>query len=211
MTLPVRLVITIVLIGFLGGCGGGDGPSAKPTFGGGSQPPGASAKELAHLKNVAAIDDCPATGPAEGEASTASDLPNLVLTCLGGGRSVRLSGLGSKPIVINLWASWCEPCRKELPLLARAHRELGDRVQFLGIDVKDTAPEAAIRLADLSGVTYAQVSDRKFAVRGPMRISGIPQTIFVDAQGTMVHTERQPFRSYADVTAAIRQHLGVRP
>jgi hypothetical protein len=84
-------------------------------------------------------------------------------------------------------------------------------VQFIGIDVKDTAPEAALRLAELSGVVYPQLVDRAGDTQGPLKFSGLPQTVLVDAQGTMVYTERTPFRSYADVTAAIRRHLGVTP
>jgi thiol-disulfide isomerase/thioredoxin len=189
------------------GCGSGADPGTKPTFGGGSEPAGASSSELARLKADAKIEDCPST---EGSASKGG-LPDVELACLGGGRPVRLSELTGEPTVINLWASWCEPCRKELPLLARADRELGDRVRFLGVDVADAAPEAALRLADLSGITYPQLADPDSRARGGLRVSGLPQTVFVDARGRMVHTERAPFRSYADVTAAIRRHLGVTP
>ena len=84
-------------------------------------------------------------------------------------------------------------------------------MRFLGIDIKDAAPEAALRLAEGSGVTYAQLVDRSGRTQAPLRYSGLPQTVFVDAQGRMVFTERAPFRSYADVTAAIRRHLGVTP
>lgn len=192
----------------LAGCSTGGESGTKPTFGGGSEPPGASAQELADLKAAAKIDDCPTS---DAKPPTDAGLPDLELDCLGGGPAVNLSGLAGKPLVINLWASWCKECRDELPLLARADREYGDRVQFIGIDVVDAAPEAALRLAEASGVTYPQLVDRAGRTRGPLRYSGLPQTVFVDEQGRMVFTERTPFRSYADVTAAIRRHLGVAP
>ena len=69
----------------------------------------------------------------------------------------------------------------------------------------------ALRLAQESGVTYPQLVDRGGRTRAPLRYMGLPQTVFVDEQGRMVFTERTPFRSYADVTAAIRRHLGVTP
>jgi thiol-disulfide isomerase/thioredoxin len=204
----IRAVSAAVLIAVLAaGCADAE-PSTKPTFGGGSDPAGASAGELADLKAAAMIEDCPASGE---RASGDGALPDLELDCLGGGRSVQLSGLTGTPTVINLWASWCKECRDELPLLAKADREYGDRVQFIGIDVKDAAPEAALRLAELSGVVYPQLVDRAGHTQGPLKFSGLPQTVLVDAQGTMVYTERTPFRSYADVTAAIRRHLGVTP
>ena len=186
------------------GCSG-DEP-AKPTFGGGSEPPNAFSGELADLKAAAKIADCPtSTGTASGKDA----LPDLELDCLAGGRPVRLSGLTGTPTVINLWASWCEPCRKELPLLAKADREFGERVRIIGIDVTDRAPEAALLLAQESGVTYPQLVDPGGRTRAPLRYMGLPLTVFVDEQGRMVYTERTPFRSYADVTAAIRRHLGV--
>lgn len=198
--------LALVLAALVAGCGGEE-PS-KPSFGGGSDASSASDHELAALKAAAKIEDCP---PSDAKAPADDALPDVELDCLGGGRPVRLSGLAGKPTVINLWASWCTPCRDELPLLARADREYGDRIRVIGIDVADAAPEAALRLADRSGVTYPQLVDRAGRTRAALRFTGLPLTVLVDAQGRMVFTERAPFRSYADVTAAIRRHLGVAP
>lgn len=138
-------------------------------------------------------------------------LPDVTLAALGEGTPIHLAGLRGKPTVINLWAIWCTPCRKELPLLARADRELGDKVRVLGIDFADGSPGAALDLARRAGVTYPLVADPKSSVRHDLKVVGLPQTVFVDAQGTIVATERRPFRSYADLTTAISQHLGVKP
>lgn len=201
----IRGIGAAILVAVLvAGCGA-DEP-AKPSFGGGSEPAGASTDELADLKAAAKIEDCPTTSET---ASGENALPDLELDCLGGGRPVQLSGLTGVPTVVNLWASWCKPCREELPLFAKADREYGERVRFIGIDVADAAPEAALRLAQESGVTFPQLVDRAGRTRAPLKYVGLPQTIFVDEQGRMVFTERTPFRSYADVTAAIRRHLGV--
>ncbi len=205
------LALALLLAALVAGCGG-DEPGSKPSFGGGSES-SASDRELAALKAAARIEACPPSNApmVEGRASGDDALPDVELDCLGGGRPVRLSGLAGQPTVINLWASWCTPCREELPLLARADREYGDRIQVIGIDVADAAPEAALRLADRSGVTYPQLVDRAGRTRAALRFSGLPLTVLVDARGRMVFTEREPFRSYADVTAAIRRHLGVAP
>ena len=206
MPIPgLRSVGAMILVAALAaGCAGNE--PTKPSFGGGSEPPGASAGDLADLKAAAKIEPCPTL---DGRASGDDALPDLELDCLGGGRPTRLSGLTGTPTVINLWASWCRECRDELPLLAKADRTYGDRIRFIGIDVLDAAPEAALGLAKESGVTYPQLVDRAGRTRAPLHYSGLPQTIFVDERGRMVFTERKPFRSYADVTAAIRRHLGV--
>ena len=211
----VRTLLAASTLVAVAACSGSSEPtSTKPTFGGGPAPT-VAASELSAEKAAAGIEDCPAPrGPdASPRAATGKDaLPDVTLDCLGGGTPVELSSLaGGRPTVINLWASWCVPCRKELPLLARAHEELGDAVQVIGIDYKDPAPDDAIELARVSGVTYPQLSDPDQKTASALKVVALPQTVFVDAQGTIVATERKEFRSYAELTAAIERHLGVAP
>lgn len=203
-----RVAAMLLLATLLAGCSSGPSDSrVKPTFGGASASV-ASAGELAKDKAAARIEDCPETKMTQ---SKVKGLPALTLDCLGGGTPVRLAGLRGEPTVINLWASWCGPCREELPLLAKAHRELGDRVRIVGIDFADDAPDAALALAANAGVTYPLASDPKSTLKGDLLVVGLPQTIFVDEQGTIVATERRAYRSYTDLTAAISRHLGVKP
>lgn len=206
----IRRAIATAVVGLLvlAGCGQPES-SEKPVFGGGAGPSGSvDTAGLAATKKAAGIEDCPSS---DGTAASTDPLPNLTLDCLGGGTPVRLAGLTGTPTVINLWASWCGPCRDELPLLARADEKYGDRLRILGIDFADAAPDAALELAKSSGVTYPLLVDRDSSTKESLRVVGLPHTVFVDAQGTIVATERAPFRSYADLAAAIRRHLGVSP
>jgi thiol-disulfide isomerase/thioredoxin len=201
--------LAVVALVAVAACTSSEPQSTKPTFGGGPAPT-VAADELAAAKLAAGIEECPAAG--DGSAATGDKaLPDVTLDCLGGGDPVNLAGLTGTPTVINLWASWCKPCRTELPLLARAHDELGDEVRIIGIDFKDTAPGDAIELARSSGVTYPQLSDPDQETARSLGVVALPQTVFVDGQGTIVATERKEFRSYADLTAAIERHLGVAP
>lgn len=205
------LVAGLVTVVLLAGCTEVDRGPDKPTFGGsGSADPagGAVDPEVAAAAREAGIRACPeeADEPASGDDA----LPALELACLDGESTVDLSRLRG-PAVVNLWASWCKPCREELPLLARLDDEAGDRVAVIGIDVRDGKPGAAVELAADSGVTYPQLSDPDMLLRGPLRVSGLPQTVFVDAQGRMVASERVPFTSYDQLTAAVREHLEVTP
>ncbi|MGA8988407.1 TlpA family protein disulfide reductase [Aeromicrobium sp.] len=204
--MKTRLVVAALVL-LLPGCAGSDPNGSKPTFGG-DMAATPDAAELAVAKQRAGIEPCPA---AEATAPGDRGLPDLTLECLGGGAPVRLAGLAGTPTVINLWASWCGPCREELPLFARAHEAYGDRLRFIGIDFADSAPDAALDLARESGVTYPLLSDPDSTTKAPLRVVGLPQTIFVDPQGRMVATERIEFRSYAELTAAIDRHLGVEP
>ncbi len=138
-------------------------------------------------------------------------LPTVTLKGLNGEDPLTVSDLKGTPTVINLWASWCGPCKTELPILARAHTSYGAKVRMIGIDFDDGDSAAAIDLARTAGVTYPLYADPKSRVRSDLAVIGLPQTVFVDGQGTIVATERLAFRSYADLTAAIEKHLGVKP
>jgi cytochrome c biogenesis protein CcmG/thiol:disulfide interchange protein DsbE len=188
----------------LAACGSSDSGGTSPTFGDGPTPT-TDATGLAAAKHQAGIRDCPA--PTSGASSP--DLPDLTLDCLGGGTPVALPELTGTPTVINFWASWCGPCREELPLLARADKAYRGDIRVIGVDFADSAPDAAIELARAAGVTYPLLADPDSDTKAPLKVIGLPQTVFVDAQGRMVATERVAFRSYVDLTAAISKHLGV--
>lgn len=202
-----RVLVAAAALVLTAACSSSEPGDTKPTFGGDAGTTVAPA-DLAAAKAAAGIEDCPVGGaPASGDEA----LPGLTLECLGGGTPVDLSRLTGTPTVINVWASWCIPCRKELPLLARADADYGDAIRIIGIDYQDQAPDGAIALAEASGVTYPLLSDPDQKTKGSLRVVGLPQTVFVDAQGRMVATERVAYRSYADLTAAIERHLGVTP
>jgi cytochrome c biogenesis protein CcmG/thiol:disulfide interchange protein DsbE len=201
------LVITAFALLALAGCGSSPS-STSPKLGGPGPATTVSSGALATAKKAAGIRACPSS---DGTPPTSDAMPDVTLKCLGGGTSVRLAGLTGTPTVINLWASWCGPCRDELPLLAKADKAYDRRLRVIGVDFADASPDAAIELAKTSGVTYPLLVDRASSVKVALRVIGLPQTVFVDAQGRMVATERAPFRSYADLTAAIRTHLGVKP
>jgi len=95
--------------------------------------------------------------------------------------------LKGTPVVLNIWASWCGPCRDEAPLLSAAARRYGQQVQFLGVDILDQT-QAAIRFANEFHVPYPSVFDPAGDIRGGLGFLGQPDTIFFDAQGNKVKT-----------------------
>jgi thiol-disulfide isomerase/thioredoxin len=121
-----------------------------------------------------------------GHGREISGLPRLTLDCLTRPGAVEVSRLhGNKPEVINLWASWCGPCREEMPMLEREHERLGGRVVFLGVAVKDSRSAARSFLAG-HGVSYAQAFDPAGELPLRLRLQGVPNTLFVDASGAVV-------------------------
>lgn len=178
--------------------------------------PGASTEPLPSVsadpalvakREAAGIADCPAT-PASAEP-VAGGLPDVILGCLGSGQRVNLAALRGKPMVINFWAQWCAPCRAEAPHLKEFAALAGDDVLVLGIDFADPDPALALDFAQYAGWTYPQLTDPTKQTAGPIRVSGIPVTIFVDAQGRIVYRTVGAVGSTQQLVDATRQFLGV--
>jgi len=168
-----------------------------------------TADRLAELKAAAGIADCPRSDPEV--APVANGLPDLTVACLGGGRPVRLAGLRGQPMVINVWAQWCGPCRQEAPYLAEVASDPDAPVRIFGIDYDDPEPDWAIEFARLSGWRFPQLADPKRKLAGPLRLGGgPPQTLFVTAEGRIAHRHLGPFDSAGELRTLATRHLGVR-
>jgi cytochrome c biogenesis protein CcmG, thiol:disulfide interchange protein DsbE len=200
----VRTGLAALAVFALAGCGAT--PTPEPSLPVPSVPVVASS-ELAAQKKAAGIEDCPRSDPDV--AAVASGLPDLVLGCLGGGREVRLAGLRGRPMMINIWAQWCGPCREEAPFIAEVASANQSNLMIIGIDYEDPRPELAIEFAQLSGWTFPQLVDREKELAGPLQITGPPQTFFVRSDGTIAYRHLGPFASAAQIQAQAKQHLGV--
>ena len=132
---------------------------------------------------VDGLDRCVGLEREGSPNADADGLPPVDLPCLNEARAVDTSRLAG-PAVINLWASWCGPCRKEMPMLAEAAGRHPD-VQFLGINTQDR-PEAAADFLARTGVTYPQLVDVDGVVLADTRVPGLPVTLAVDANGRVV-------------------------
>jgi cytochrome c biogenesis protein CcmG, thiol:disulfide interchange protein DsbE len=152
------------------------------------------------------LGPCPRTLPA---TPVEGGLPDLALPCLRDGRAVRLSGVRGTPTVVNVWASWCQPCAAETPFLVAVHRQAGGRVGMLGIAYADRREAAADFLADF-GARYPSVEDRDGRTRSPLGFLGPPWTYFVDAGGRVVADHRGQLVSERQLRDLITRHLGVR-
>ena len=96
--------------------------------------------------------------------------------------TIGLRALRGRPAFIDVWASWCVPCREEAPLLARLWREHRQQIRFLGIDVEDTRGDAR-RFIRRYGLGYPNVFDRKAALAGKLGFFGLPTAYLIDRQG----------------------------
>jgi cytochrome c biogenesis protein CcmG, thiol:disulfide interchange protein DsbE len=110
--------------------------------------------------------------------------PTIELERIDGGTFVT-ADLGGRPAVVNLWATWCDPCEREQPMLVAAHEDLGDEVAFLGVDYRDQ-PDAALEWLEEYGVPYANVADPNGQLATRLGVTtGLPTTVIVDARGRL--------------------------
>jgi cytochrome c biogenesis protein CcmG/thiol:disulfide interchange protein DsbE len=187
MLLGAVALVVVLVIG-LTQAGGTDGPEEQGTF------------DLAKAKQQLA--GAPAPLAALHEQSN---------ELLDGGTDAfraRLRDLLGHPVVINKWASWCGPCRAELPILQDVATERGKEIAFVGVNARDKRP-AAERFVARYPVPYPSYEDPGEAIARAMKApSNFPVTLFVDAQGKTVFTHQGGYRTAADLNADIERHLG---
>ena len=94
----------------------------------------------------------------------------------------------SQPLVVNVWASWCLPCRAEAPLLREAARHFEGQVTFIGVDIQDKPVEAAAFIAEFGLDEFDHVADPDRSIPALLGGSGVPITYFVASGGEIVAT-----------------------
>ena len=131
---------------------------------------------------------------ARGEAPPAPDFALPVLFAGGKvgpvGATVSLSSLRGKPVIVNLWASWCDPCKEEAPILQRLWERYRARgVVVLGVDTQDGSDDARAFIKEF-GVTYPSLRDGTDRTQKKFETTQLPETFVVDAEGRLRQTIR---------------------
>lgn len=123
--------------------------------------------------DCSALTAPPAAGP--------TDLPDLRLPCFTGGKKVALTEIRG-PAVINFWASWCGPCRTELPVIQALAAHAAGKLTVLGVDTGDRR-EAGASFAAATRVTMPTLFDQDQSLFNALAGRALPMTVFVDAAG----------------------------
>lgn len=163
----------LIALAVLAGCAPGTTPDAAS----GST----TAEEPAPVAPAPRCEELPDQPAAAGQDA----LPPLTLSCLGPGPAVSLDQLTGRPTLVNLWATWCLPCREEMPLLQDAFIEHGQQVRFLGVDTQDSPEAAASFVADFQ-IGYPHALDPDGELLQQLGVRGLPVTLAIDGDGRIV-------------------------
>jgi thiol-disulfide isomerase/thioredoxin len=217
--LALPLLVSLLVVG---GCGAGDpGPA---TGAGATGPPIADCAALAappaaprtsaDVRPPAAVHP-PAAGRSAGRVAgslapgSPQPLPDVTLPCYAGGAPVRVSGLRG-PAIVNLWASWCEPCRRELAVLQRYADRVDGRVHVIGVITEDTRDASGALAADL-GLRFPQLYDRSAQLRRLLNRAALPITLLVDREGQIRLLYNAEALDDDTLDMLAQQYLGVPP
>jgi peroxiredoxin len=120
---------------------------------------------------------------AAGDPAPAFAVPEL------GGDTLSLADLRGQPVLLNIWATWCPPCREEMPGLQALHESHGGLgLRVIGVSTDARGAEDAIRsFVDDHGITFTILHDPGETVPRRYRTAGVPETFLIDRDGTIVH------------------------
>ena len=184
----------LVLLALLAGC----------TSAAGS---GGSGHSTSHVSPVASnLQPCPAQ--TDRAASGPTTLPRLRFDCVNGG-TLDLGKAPGVPTLVNLWGSWCAPCRDELPILQQLSQMTGGRLRVVGVISKDGRPQSESFAAD-AGVTFPSAFDGNGDLMTGVGINVLPYTYFLGADGAVTYTQVGPVGSLDQLRQLVADHLGVR-
>jgi thiol-disulfide isomerase/thioredoxin len=178
----------------LAGCGG----AAQPT----------APQPAAWFQACPAATEPGAGRDAPAEAVSGSPMPSEPLPCMEGGDPVDLAVPSGVPTVVTVWASWCAPCRAELPEFQRYADAAGPRLRVIGVVSGDTR-QAATALARDLGVRFPTLYDRSGRLMKRLGRTALPVTLFIAPDGRLAHLYNSTPLTGPALSTLVETHLDV--
>jgi cytochrome c biogenesis protein CcmG/thiol:disulfide interchange protein DsbE len=161
---------------------------------------------------VMALAGCSVTEPipVKGEVVSCTSISVLpvqgeLLDCLDGSAGVSVDSIKG-PALLNVWGTWCAPCRQELPHFAHYIAKEGS-IPVIGIAVEEKSPLVVKKFVETHGMTWPILYDANGSTRGKFGM-GVPVTWFIDASGSVTHKKYGPFTSLEEIELDVIKYLG---
>lgn len=212
MALVALVGVVVALLTTLGGGGGGQGAAPAPTP---SAPPvGTPPTDEPHTtlepeaREASGLPECRDRAAA---ATTDGPVAGFLVRCMDDGTTTMLGKIqAGKPMLVNLWAYWCEPCRRELPALQAAQATLGNSVRVVISHTDPSETKGLDTLAALGIDELISVSDQDEEL--PTLLGAppvLPLTVLVREDGSVARVLIEPMDSEQEILDAVSEHLGV--
>ena len=137
-----------------------------------------------------------------------SFIGGVEMDCLDQSDGAQLGALVG-PIVVNVWGSWCGPCKKEMPVLRAFHDKAKDKLQLIGVDVEEANLEDGQKFVERNGITWPNLYDPDGRSREYFGM-GVPVTWFIAADGSVAHKHIGIINDLDEILTLTEKHLGIR-
>ena len=136
-----------------------------------------------------------------------TDNAAALLKCLDGKSSIDMGQIKG-PALVNVWGSWCGPCKQEMPIFVDFYSKYREKVSLIGISVEEADVQDARDFVKLYGMSWPNLNDPDGSTRGTLGM-GVPITLFIDAQGKVAYKKIGVVSSIEELESDTKKYLGV--
>ena len=158
-------------------------------------------QETSALPSAGVVVDCSAI------ATVKTNNEATLLKCLDGKSTIDIGQIKG-PALVNVWGSWCGPCKDEMPIFVDFYSNYKEKVSLIGISVEEADLQDARDFVELYGMSWPNLNDPDGSTRGTLGM-GVPITLFIDAQGAVVYRKIGVVTTIEELERDTQKHLGV--
>ena len=140
--------------------------------------------------------------------SSSTTKNSLFLDCLDGGVGASIDSIKG-PAIINVWGSWCGPCKEEMPILRSFYEKAQGKVLLIGVDVEEASLEDGSKFVENNGITWPNLFDADGKSRAYFGM-GVPVTWFIASDGSVAHKHIGVLKNEIDLISLTSKYLGVK-
>jgi thiol-disulfide isomerase/thioredoxin len=133
---------------------------------------------------------------------------SIMLDCLDGTDGASINGIKG-PAIINVWGSWCGPCKEEMPILRSFYEKAQDNLALIGVDVEEASIEDGRKFVKNNGITWPNLYDADGESRAYFGM-GVPVTWFIAADGSVAYKHIGVIKSEKELISMTSKYLGVK-